>query len=116
MVSPTPIRHRNSVPEHLASLNLDEIASALADQTEYEHQWLIDPQTGELPFWTADTGIDGQTPADLEELDLVCIHPLPSYIWYQDMTDFAEALTDERARRRLLRAIQGRGGLRQVHG
>jgi hypothetical protein len=94
---------------NLASLNLDEIASALADQTDYEHQWLIDPQTGELAFWTADTGIDGQTPNDLDELDLVCIHPLPSYIWYQDMADFAEALTDERAGRRLLRAIQGRG-------
>jgi hypothetical protein len=79
---------------NLASLNLDEIASALA---------------GELAFWTADAGIDGQTPNDLDELDLVCIHPLPSYIWYQDMADFAEALTDERAGRRLLRAIQGRG-------
>jgi hypothetical protein len=94
---------------NLTSLNLDEIASALADQTDYEHQWLIDPQTGELAFWTADTGIDGQTPIDLDELDLVCIHPLPSYIWYQDMADFAESLTDERAGRRLLRAIQGKG-------
>jgi len=94
---------------NLSSLNLDEIASALADQADYEHQRLIDPQTGELAFWTADTGIDGQTPIDVDELDLVCIHPLPSYIWYQDMADFAEALTDERTGRRLLRAIQGKG-------
>ncbi len=41
-------------------------------------------------FWTADTGIDGQTPVDLDELDLVCIDPLPSRVWYQDMADFAE--------------------------
>jgi hypothetical protein len=97
----------------LSSVDLEEIASALADQTDYERQWLIDPRTGEIAFWTADTGIDGQTPVDLEELDLVCIDPLPSWVWYQDMADFAEAITDERAGRRLLRAIQGRGAFRR---
>jgi hypothetical protein len=38
-------------------------------------------------FWTSDTGIDGQTPVDLDELDLICIDPVPSRIWYQDMAD-----------------------------
>ncbi len=97
----------------LSSLDLEEIANALADQTVYEHRWLINPQTGEVVFWTADTGIDGQTTANLDELDLVCIDPLPSYLWYQDMADFAEAITDERAGRRLARAIQGRGAFRR---
>ena len=97
----------------LNSLDLEEIANALADQTDYEHRWLIDPHTGEIAFWTADTGIDGQTPVDLEELDLLCIDPLPSWVWYQDMADFAEALTDERAGRRLGRAIQGKGAFRR---
>ena len=97
----------------LSSLDLDEIANALADQTDYEHRWLINPQTGEIVFWTADTGIDGQTPVDLDELDLICIDPLPSWIWYQDMADFGEAITDERAGRRLARAIQGRGAFRR---
>ena len=97
----------------LNSLDLEEIANALADQTDYEHRWLIDPHTGEIAFWTADTGIDGQTPVDLEELDLVCIDPLPSWAWYQDMADFAETLTDERAGRRLGRAIQGKGAFRR---
>ena len=60
----------------LSSLDLEEIADALADQTDYEHRWLINPKTGEIAFWTADTGIDGQTPVDLDELDLVCIDPL----------------------------------------
>jgi uncharacterized protein UPF0158 len=96
----------------LSSLNLEEIADALADQTDYEHRWLINPETGEIAFWTADTGIDGQTPVDPEELDLVCIDPLPSRIWYQDMADFADTLTDERAGRRLARAIQGKGAFR----
>jgi len=97
----------------LSSLDLEEIANALADQTDYEHRWLINPETGEIAFWTSDTGIDGQTPVDLDELDLVCIDPLPSWVWYQDMADFAEAITDERAGRRLLRAIQGKSAFRR---
>lgn len=97
----------------LNSLDLEEIANALADQTDYEHRWLIDPHTGETTFWTADTGIDGQTPVDLDGLDMVCIDPLPSWVWYQDMADFAEAITDERAGRRLGRAIQGKGAFRR---
>jgi hypothetical protein len=97
----------------LGSLDLEEIGNALADQTDYEHRWLIDPRTGEVVFWTADTGIDGKAPVDLDELDLVCIDPLPSWVWYQDMADFAEAITDERAGRRLARAIQGKGAFRR---
>jgi hypothetical protein len=76
----------------LGRLDLEEIANALADQTGYEHRWLINPQTGEIAFWTADTGIDGQTPVDLDEVDLLCIDPLPSWVWYQDMADFAGQL------------------------
>ena len=97
----------------LSILDLEEIANALADQTDYDHRWLINPQTGEIAFWTSDTGIDGQTPVDLDELDLVCIDPLPPWVWYQDMADFAEAISDERAGRRLARAIQGRGSFRR---
>lgn len=97
----------------LSILDLEEIANALADQTDNDHRWLINPETGEIAFWTDDTGIDGQTPVDLDELDLVCIDPLPSWVWYQDMADFAEAITDECAGRRLLRAIQGKGAFRR---
>jgi hypothetical protein len=92
----------------LSNIDLEEIADALADQTDYEHHWLINPHTGEIAFWTADTGIDGQTPVDLDELDLVVIGPLPSWVWYQDMADFAEGLTDERAGRRLARGSKAR--------
>ena len=59
----------------LSSFDLEEIGSALADQTDYEHRWLINPQTGEIVFWKADTGIDGQTPVDLDDLDLVASIP-----------------------------------------
>jgi Uncharacterised protein family (UPF0158) len=97
----------------LDSLDLGEIANAIADHTDYEHKWLINPETGEIVLWTAGTGIDGQTPVDLDELDLVCIDPLPSWIWYQDMADFAETITDEEAGRRLARAIQGKGAFRR---
>ncbi len=98
---------------NLSSLDLEEIATALADQTDYEHRWLFNPTTGGVVFWTSDTGIDGQTPIDVDELDLICIDPLPSYIWYQDMGDFADRISDERARRRLARAIQGKGVFRR---
>ena len=97
----------------LSSLNLADIADALADQGNYEHVWLINPQTGEIAFWTAETGIDGQTPVDLDDLDLVGINPLPPWVWYQDMADFADTITDERAGRRLTRAIQGKGAFRR---
>jgi len=82
----------------LSNIDLEEIANALADQTDYEHHWLI---------------IDGRTPVDLDELDMVVIGPLPSWVWYQDMADFAEGITDERAGRRLARAIQGKGAFRR---
>ncbi|MEP6462340.1 MAG: hypothetical protein ABJC62_02765, partial [Frankiaceae bacterium] len=85
----------------LSRLDLGEIATALADQTDYEHRWLINPETGEIAFWTADTGVDGQGPVDLDELDLVRIEPLPSYVWYEDMADFAERISDEPVGRRL---------------
>jgi hypothetical protein len=93
--------------------DLEEIASALADQTDYEHRWLINPQTGEVVFWTADGGVDGRTPVDLDDLDLVCIEPLPSYVWYQDMANFAERISDDAVGRRLARAIQGKGAFRR---
>ena len=100
----------------LSSLDLEQIASALADQTGYEHRWLTNPQTGEIVFWTADTGIDGQTPVDLDGLDLVCIDPLPSWIWYQDMADFAEAITDEQAGRLAGPGHPGPGSIPPVQG
>jgi hypothetical protein len=97
----------------LSRLDLDEIAEALSDQTDYEHQWLINQETGEILLWTSDTGIDGQTPVDLDELDELCIDPLPPSVWYRDMADFADLVTDERAARRLTRALQGRGAFRR---
>lgn len=97
----------------LNSLDLEDIGNALADRTDYEHWWLINPETGEIVMWTSETGIDGQNPVDLDDLDLVAIHPLPSWVWYQDMADFAEAITDERAGRRLARAIEGKGAFRR---
>jgi hypothetical protein len=99
----------------LHDVDLEMIAMALSDQTDYEHFHLIHPRTGELAYWTSDTGIDGQNPVDLDELDHIVIEPLPSYVWYQDMADFAELVSDERAGRRLSRAIRGRGAFRRFN-
>jgi hypothetical protein len=97
----------------LAKLDVDEIAIALSDQTDYEHRWLIDPSTGQIAFWTSDTGIDGENPVELDELDLIPIDPLPSHVWYQDMADFAEGVSDESVGRRLARALRGKGAFRR---
>ena len=78
----------------LEEVDVEEIATALADQTDYEHRWLVDPRTGQVAFWTSDTGIDGASPVDLDELDLIPIDPLPSYVWYQDIVDLAEGISD----------------------
>jgi len=100
----------------LDKLDVDEIAMALSDQNDFEHAWLIDPRTGELSFWTSDTGIDGSNPVDLDDLDLVPIDPLPSSVWYADMADFAGGITDVAAGRRLGRAIRGKGVFRRFKG
>ena len=94
-------------------LDLEEIATALQDQNGWDHRWLIDPQSGQIGFWTEDGGIDGRTPVDLEELDLIPIEPLPSWVRYRDMADFAEAISDQRAGRGLARAIEGKGAFRR---
>jgi hypothetical protein len=95
-------------------LDLEQIATALSDQTDYDHRWLIDPATGEIVLWTSDTGIDGNTPVDLDDLEhLIAIDPLPASVWYRDMVDFAEGISDERAGHRLARAIEGKGAFRR---
>lgn len=97
----------------LDAIDVEEIATALADQTDYEHRWLIDPRTGEVAFWTSDTGIDGQNPIELDELDLILIDPLPSHVWYQDMVDFADGISDRGAGERLSRLLEGKGAFRR---
>ena len=85
----------------------------VGDQGYFEHRWLIDPDSGEISLWTEDGGIDGEHPVDLDDVDLICIDPLPSYVWYQDMADFTDRISDDRAGRRLARAIRGRGAFRR---
>ena len=92
-------------------IDVEEIATALADQTDYEHRWLIDPRTGEVVFWTSDTGIDGENPVDLDELDLILIDPLPPYVWYQDMVDFVDGLSHRDTGQRLSRSLNGEGSV-----
>jgi hypothetical protein len=54
--------------------------TAETDQTDYDHRWLIDPESGNVAFWTSDTGLDGENPVDLEDVDLTPIDPVPSYV------------------------------------
>ncbi len=97
----------------LGEIDVEDIATALADQTDYEHRWLMDPRTGQVAYWTSDTGIDGQHPVELAELDLIPIDPLAPYVWYQDMADFADGVSDRAARRRLSQSLNGKAPFRR---
>ena len=97
----------------LDAIDVEEIATALADQTDYGHRWLIESRTGELAFWTSDTGIDGENPVELDELDLILIDPLPPHVCYQDMVDFADGISDRGAGERLSRSLKGKGAFRR---
>lgn len=97
----------------LGKRDVEEIADALADQTDYEHRWLIDPTAGQVALWTSDTVIDGQAPVEIDELDLVPIDPLPFNVWYQDMVDFAEGVSDTAAGQHLKESLQGQGAFRR---
>ena len=97
----------------LGAIDVEEIATALSDQTDYDHRWLIDPRTGQVVYWASDTGIDGENPVEIDELDLILIDPLPSYVWYQDMADFADGISDRAAGRRLSQSLQGKGAFRR---
>ncbi len=93
---------------HLEALDVDEIASALQDQEQYDTVWTLDPRTGDIGYWVRDLSDE-----DEPNPDLLVIEPLPSWVWYRDMVDFAEGLKDEKAVQRLLRALDGRGAFRR---
>ncbi|MEO7942567.1 MAG: UPF0158 family protein [Marmoricola sp.] len=97
----------------IGSVDVDEVATALSDQTDYDHRWLIDPVTGQIAIWTSETGIDGENPVDLDDVELIPIDPLPSWVWHADMVDFAEGVSNDTAGRRLGRAVRGRGAFRR---
>ncbi len=46
---------------------------------------------------TSDTGIDGENPVDLDELELILIDPVPSSVWYPDMVAVADGVSDRAA-------------------
>lgn len=93
----------------ISALDLDELVMALQSQDGYDQSWFIDPATGEVTF----TSPDREPDLDLDDTDLIRIGPLPSRVWYGDMADFAHAISDERAGRKLARAIHGRGAFRR---
>lgn len=95
------------------ALDIDDIAMALADQTDYDHRWLIDPKNGQLVIWTCDTGVDGEHPVDIEDLDLISIDPIPSFVWFHDMVDFANGISDTTTGEQLARTPHGRGAFRR---
>jgi hypothetical protein len=52
-------------------------------------------------------------PVEIDQLDLILIEPLPPHVWFQDMADFADGISDRAAARRLTEFLQGRGAFRR---
>ena len=99
----------------LDRFNLDDLATALADQSAdgYDFRWLLDTRTGKADFWSRDL-----EDRDIEdELDpaMIEIEALPSRVWYRDMADFAALVSDETIRERLRRALDGKGAFRRFN-
>jgi hypothetical protein len=93
----------------LDTAKLDALADALQDQQHDDVTWMFDPRTGEVVPWMPDLNNEDEEP----DPQLVVIEAYPSSVWYRDMVDFAEEVSDERAARRLLRALDGRGAFRR---
>jgi hypothetical protein len=94
----------------LTAVDLGDLAQALEDHS-YEHSWWLDPKTGEVVLWSDYVEELGEP--DPEERGLLPIDPIPSHEGYEDMQDFIDRVRDPQARRRLERAIEGRGAFRR---
>jgi Uncharacterised protein family (UPF0158) len=94
----------------LRAVDLDDLAQALEDHS-YDHSWWLDPKTGKVILWS--DYFEGQGEPDPEVRGLRPIDPVPSHEGYEDMQDFINRVRDPQARRRLERAIEGRGAFRR---
>jgi hypothetical protein len=98
----------------LARLDLENLATALDDHSEFGTSWWIDAETGEIWPWSDDLGDDLGPDYDPEERESARrIDPLPSRVGYRDMAAFIELVPDRRAADLLARAIAGRGAFRR---
>jgi hypothetical protein len=95
----------------VARVDLADLAQALEDHS-YRHSWWFDADTGAIELWSDDIGDDDDRDHP-EERGLIAIEPLQSGEAWQDMADFAAAVPDPEVRRRLERAIEGRGAFRR---
>ncbi len=97
----------------LSTYDLSELATWV-DSQDYQAAWL-DPATGEV--WPAFDGgpplDENEEEIDLDETDWVPIGGAGSHAAYQDMEDFAEAVSDPLVARQLREALGGRGAFRR---
>lgn len=92
-------------------LDLDELTHALQDHSS-EHEWWFDPANGELVLWSHLVG-DELGEGHPDERGMLFVEPVPSHAAYDDMVDFARRVSEPDLRRRLERALDGRGAFRR---
>jgi predicted nucleotidyltransferase len=93
------------------TMDLSDLCMALEDNSS-EHQWWLDPNSGELELRVLDYSADGEA-NDPEERGFIYVDPIDSHEAYGDMEDFSLGVADPRARDLLERAIAGRGAFRR---
>ncbi len=97
-----------------AAVDLEDLAMALQDQGAFDlHRWVLDRTSGEVVMVNLDIGLEEEDDIDPEDDRWVSIEPIGSGVWYGDMADFAEGVSDDQAGRRLGRALRGKGAFRR---
>ncbi|HEY5223556.1 MAG TPA: UPF0158 family protein [Microbacteriaceae bacterium] len=102
MDSEQPSRRR------LADIDLDTLTMVMSNSDGGYY----DPADGSvIPTFDGELATDEDV--DLEEVDWIAIDPEGSRDAYEDMADFADAITEPRLARRLARALDGSGAFRR---
>jgi hypothetical protein len=94
-------------------IDADELVFAMGSHDQYDHWWLLDLETGETILYSDGslTEMSDELAEAIEEEGpdrFLRIEPLPSRVAFTVMEDFVETVTDARAHRELLRALDGR--------
>lgn len=92
-------------------IDLSGLAHALQDHSD-RHGWWFGPTSGELVCWSEDFG-DELGEGHPDDRGFIVVEPVPSHEAYGDMADFGARVIEPDLRRRLERALAGRGAFRR---
>ena len=89
-----------------SAVDLEMLTMGLQDNS-YDSSWWLDPETGEVLFFSMDDDDEAA-----EERGLILVDSGEPHAAYRDMEIFAAGVEDAQLSERLERAIRGRGAFR----